>query len=124
MLWMKKLPKYQEGNGLGGLSYSLLFDDNNYYFVYLDNIKNLNLGLNETPEKHVDGRGGYLTAYKVDVSTGDVEKSSIFNTAEVNNMSLHQFQVDRVVKIGDKEFAVEFYKKRNEDVMVKVKFTE
>ncbi len=84
----------------------------------------MNLGLNETPNKHVDGRGGYLTVYKVNITTGDVGKLSIFNTADVNNMSLYQFRVDRVVKIGDKEFAIEFYKKGKEDVMFKVKLSE
>ena len=46
------------------------------------------------------------------------------NTADVNEMSLYQFNTGRIVELSDNEFAVEFYKKKKEDVMVKVTLNE
>jgi len=65
-----------------------------------------------------------LTGFKVDDATGDLTKISIFNTADVNEMSLYQFNTGRIVELSDNEFAVEFYKKKKEDVMVKVTLNE
>lgn len=125
LAWMKKLPKRQSGGaGRGGMSYFLMTGKNSHYVLFLDNVKNMEIGINDYPAAHSDGRGGYLTGFKVDDETGELTKISIFNTLDVNEMRLYQFMTSRIVKLNENEFAVEFYKKKKEDVMVKVTLTE
>lgn len=97
---------------------------NNMYFVFLDNIKNLEIDINTVPARHSDGRGGYLTAYQVSNESGETKKLSIFDTKSVNDISLYQFTTRRIVDLNDNEFAVEFYKKGKEDVIFKITLAE
>jgi len=132
--WMKKIPKRQFGKPKmgqiydgsktfqGGMSYSYFHTNGNHYLVYLDNVKNINLPLDKIPALHIDGMGGYLTAYKVNDATGDVSKGSILDTRKVKGrLAVHQFSNNRVVKTAEDEFIVEVYKKKKEDVLIKVK---
>lgn len=123
LAWMRKLPKRQVGgNGRGGMGIKHMTIDGNHYFVYLDNVKNIDLALDKRPAVHRDGRGGFLTAYRLSDETGAVKKVSIFNTLEVNDKyKLYQFQTRRMVPVSENEFVVEFYKKQKEDVMIKIK---
>lgn len=78
--WFCKIPKSQRGtNGRGTMSYKLISDSTGYYFLYLDNLKNLNLGEGETPKTHVDGLGGQVFVSKID-NAGKVKKEVVFNT--------------------------------------------
>lgn len=121
LAWMKKIPKIQKGsNGLGGMSYKYMFANGNHHLLFLDNVKNHNLPLNVNPARHTDGKGGYFTSYKIDDATGTAVNSSVFNVREMDDMTLYQFGTDRIVKTSENSFAVEFYKKKKEDVMVKV----
>jgi len=79
IVWMKKLPKNQAGTrGQGGMGVKYIKGDGAHYILYLDNVKNAKLVVGKAPTPHKDGMGGYLTAYKIDDATGDVEKHSIF----------------------------------------------
>jgi hypothetical protein len=60
----------------------------------------------------------------VDNATGALEKVSIFDTRDVNGVTLHQFAISRIVQVSDNEFALESYKKKKEDVMIKVTLSE
>lgn len=122
MTWMSKLPKKQIGSKeYGGLGYKVMLGNESIYLLFLDNIKNLQIEIDKVPKKHIDGRGGYLTAYQVPYSSGKATKLSIFDTKKVNDMELFQFATDRIVSLSDTVFAVEFYKKDKEDVMIRVK---
>ena len=121
LMWMKKLPKRQTGGSYrGGMSYFHMTGDGYQYVLFLDNVKNMDLALTEVPAGHRDGRGGYLTGFKVDNASGELEKVSIFDITDVNGIALHQFATYRIVQLSDNEFALESYKKKKEDVMVKV----
>lgn len=121
LAFMHKIPKEQVGTkGLGGMSYKYIFANNSHYFVYLDNVKNIDLPEGKTPAKHSDGKGGYLTAVKISDTDGKLKKGSIFNAREVEDFKIYQFSVDRVIKTSENTFMVEAYKKGKEDVMVKV----
>lgn len=125
--WMKKLPKRQTGGSyLGGMSYAYLNNNLNHYLIFMDNVKNIGLSVDKTPHRHDDGKGGYLTAYKINNETVDVLKSSILNTEKLegNNMSLYEFTKQRVIQISEDEFIVEFHKKKKQDVLIKVKIKE
>ncbi|RYD69526.1 MAG: hypothetical protein EOP53_27020 [Sphingobacteriales bacterium] len=122
LAWITKIPKKQVGRkNPGGMSYKHLFANNKHYFLFLDNVKNYNLPPDEEPSKHSDGMGGYLTSYKVDDITGERENSSVFNVRDIEEMTIYQFATNRIVKTGEDEFIVEVYKKKKEDVMIKVK---
>jgi hypothetical protein len=122
LAWMKKLPKKQVGlKGIGGMSYKHFFANNNHYLVFLDNVKNFNLPVDKTPALHSDGQGGYFTSYKNNDATGESVNSSIFNVRDIDDMTIYQFGINRILKTGEDEFAVEVYKKKTEDVMIKVK---
>jgi len=119
--WMNKIPKTQKGSrGQGGMSYKHFYANNNHYLVFLDNVKNIDLPIDKIPAMHSDGQGGYLTAVKISDEDGVSKKASIFNGRELNDFQMHQFSVDRILKTSENSFMLEIYKKKKEDVMIKV----
>ncbi|MDQ3049405.1 MAG: hypothetical protein M3Q95_00820 [Bacteroidota bacterium] len=125
LAWMRRLPKNQYGTrNPGGLSYKNINSQNHQYYLFLDNLKNLNLPIDQVPARHIDGAGGILTAYKIDEQTGEVSKVSIFDMKNVNGTELFQFATSRILKVSPTDFMVETYKKNKEDVMVKISLTE
>ena len=79
MAWVKKIPKNQEGKrGRGGMSFKYFWYNGDNYFLYLDNIKNLNLTPDKVPARHLDGAGGYFTVCKLD-KDGNMTKGKLFN---------------------------------------------
>ena len=122
LLWMKKIPKKQIGRrGKGGMSYTHFNANGNHYLIYLDNVKNFNLPLDKIPALHSDGQGGYLTAVKINDKTGELIKGSILDFRQIKGgIVAYQFNTDRIVKIKENEFFVEVYKKKKEDVFLKV----
>ena len=122
LLWMNKFPKNQiGGNGRGGMGYYLITTGTTDYLLFLDNVNNIQLPINKFPKAHKDGAGGYLTGFKVDRETGETEKVSLFDTRNAKGTELFQFNTGRIVKVNDKTFSVECYKKKKEDVMVTIK---
>jgi len=119
--WMKRIPKNQKGNiGLGGMSFNYFNANNNHYLVYLDNIKNIDLPLDKEPAQHSDGKGGYLTVVKIADSDGTLKKESILNAREIEDFEIYQYSTNRVFKTSQDSFMFEAYKKKKEDVMIKV----
>lgn len=119
--WMNKIPKMQKGSrGQGGMSYKYFNANNSHYIVYLDNIKNINLPFDKKPALHSDGQGGYLTAVKIPDADGISKKASVFNGRDIEDFQMHQFSVNRVLKTGENSFMLEIYKKKKEDVLIKV----
>ena len=121
LAWMKKLPKRQTGmRGRGGMSYKYIKASREHYFLFLDNEKNKDLPLDKVPAIHQDGQGGFLTAYKIDDVTGETKKMSILDTRNVKGTEVFQFMPSRIVATGKREFVFEVYKKKKEDILVKV----
>lgn len=119
--WMKKIPKYQQSyRGTDGLSFKYLNVNSNHYIIYLDNVKNLNLPLDKTPEKHTNKMGGYLTAVKISDIDGSMTKEALINLRNVNEFQLDQFSPYKVFKVNDNIFMFEANKKNKEDVMIKI----
>lgn len=122
LVWMRKLPKRQRGSrSPGGMGFKYMAIDGKHYVVYLDNIKNKDLKLDQSPTMHRDGKGGFLTAYAIDNETGKVSKVSIFDTLDLKGYKAYQFSTNRILPVSKDEFIIEFYKKKKEDLMVKVK---
>lgn len=122
LAWMNKIPKHQVGgNGLGGMSYTYLSSLNAHYLLFLDHVKNMELAENKYPHVHNDGHGGYLTSYKISDVSGEVTKGSVFDTRNLTeDFNAHQFSTNRVIKTSDSEFLIEVYKKKKEDVLIKI----
>lgn len=135
---MKKLPKSQRfvtsstgmGFGIGfttsfkrngpDLSYKYMSTGKDHYLLYLDNIKNLDLPLNKYPATHASGKGGFLTAYKINDASGDVSKLSLFDLKDVKGIPVYQFTTSRIVQPNDKEIIVELYKKQKQDILLRI----
>lgn len=122
LAWMNKIPKRQVGtSSLGGMSYTYLSTSSDHYLLFLDNVKNMELAKDKYPHRHSNGKGGYFTSYKIHDASGEVTKSSVFDTRNLtDDFNAHQFSTDRVIKTSDSQFIVEVYKKGKEDVLVKV----
>ena len=121
LAWINDLPKIQTGrSGRGGMSFEYFYNNENHYCMFLDNINNLGRKIGDPHEGHRDGAGGFFTSYKINHQSGDVEKVSLFDTRDVRGIDVFQFQVDRIVQISPTEFVVEVYKKKKEDILIKV----
>jgi hypothetical protein len=84
--WVRKIPKRQRGsNGTGTMSFKLVSDATGYYFLYLDNLKNLKIAENEEPRLHVDGFGGQVIVSKL-TKDGTISKELLFDTREQDIM--------------------------------------
>jgi hypothetical protein len=120
--WMKKLPKRQTGGrGIGSMSYKYLRSGNSHYFLFLDNEKNRDLSVDKLPANHTDGQGGFLTAYKVDDINASIEKVYVLDTRDIKGEEVFQFMTSRIIPTGSKEYVFEAYKKKKEDILIKVK---
>ncbi len=123
--WMKKLPKRQFGTtGKGGMGISYLEGNGAHYILFLDNVKNANIDSDDVPDTHVDGKGGYLTAYKVDDATGNFSKHTLYNSLEVNKVRTYQFQTSRILEALDDVLLVEVYAKGKKDMMIKMELVQ
>ena len=121
LAWMKKLPKRQMGGTVvGGMSYRYFVGSENHYFMFLDNENNINLSKDEVPAKHMDGAGGFLTAYKVNDDSGEVSKIQLADTRNVNGIEVYQFAPHRMMATDVNTLVFEVYKKKKEDILVKV----
>lgn len=123
--WMRKLPKHQFGtNGKGGMSYKYMRAGNSHYFLYLDNEENMELPLNKIPARHADGNRGFLTAYTIYNGSGEVRKTSILDTQDIDGMKVYQFLTSRILPLTSDTFVFEVYKKNKEDILVRVQLKE
>ncbi|RYG02612.1 MAG: hypothetical protein EOO02_10205 [Chitinophagaceae bacterium] len=84
--WLRKIPKRQKGmRGRGTMGFKLINDETGYYFLYLDNLKNLNITEDQAPAYHSDGKGGQVMVTKIDMK-GAMTKELLFDTREEDIM--------------------------------------
>lgn len=84
--WLRKVPKKQKGsNGRRTMGFKLVSDATGYYFLYLDNKRNLELEEDEAPKYHVDGFGGQVMVSKLD-NKGELSREIVFDTREEDVM--------------------------------------
>ena len=121
LAWITRIPKHQKGARIpGGMSYSMMGTDNHLYLLYLDHIKNNDLEIDKEPAVHIDGQGGFLTSSKINFETGELSKENLFDMRKVNGIPVYQFSTDRVLNLSQSQIAVEVYKKKKQDVWIKV----
>ncbi|HRO41529.1 MAG TPA: hypothetical protein PL009_01750 [Flavipsychrobacter sp.] len=104
--WVTKVPKLQHGinSGLAGMSFKLFPHNNNQYIFFMDNMKNIDLPVDEAPKQHVDGRGGVLMVVKID-ENGKKSKAKIFDVREEDkNLIVSNFSTVGIDKIVARAF--------------------
>jgi hypothetical protein len=121
--WMKKIPKRQSSGSPGVNAYKYMRTDKSYGFIFLDSDKNDNLPMDQFPAAAGGGETS-LTAYLLDEETGVPKRLKILNMKDVQGMEVYQFYPDRILPIDGQTFVIEFYKKKKEDLMVRVTLTE
>ncbi|MEO6718957.1 MAG: hypothetical protein ABIN67_01285 [Ferruginibacter sp.] len=93
--WLRKIPKKQRGGGgRGTMGFKFISDASGYYFLYLDNLKNMEISEDEAPKAHIDGFGGQVVVSKLD-SQGALTKELVFNTREEEIM-IYPADFDRI----------------------------
>ncbi len=121
VVWLKKLPKNQAGlRGQGGMGTKYMRGKDAHYVMFLDNVKNANLSMDKAPAPHKDGAGGFLTAYKINDVTGEVEKHSILDVKNLKGTEIHQFNPSRIFDVSEGIFLLETYIKGKKDMMAKI----
>ncbi|HMG81993.1 MAG TPA: hypothetical protein VK559_03080 [Ferruginibacter sp.] len=83
--WVRKVPKRQKGEGTETLGFKLVVDASGYYFLFLDNKKNMDLADNEVPKYHENGAGGQVVVAKLD-NDGNLSKELLFDTRDEDVM--------------------------------------
>ena len=95
--WLRKIPKKQRGsttsygwavnyNLPGTMGFKLVTDATGFYFLYLDNKKNMDIQEDEVPKYHVDGAGGQVVISKLDNAGVITNKELLFDTREEDVM--------------------------------------
>ncbi len=125
LAWQKKLPKNQAAlankyESVGGLGMSYIQGEGAHYLIFADNRKNAKLTMDKPAEPHKGGFGGYLTAYKIDDDTGEIEKHLILDLTDIKGVKAYQFYVTRIFEAMDKTFLLEVYIKGKKDMVVKM----
>ena len=64
------------------MGFKLVSDATGYYFLYLDNKKNMDITEDEVPKYHVDGAGGQVVVSKLDNAGVITNKELLFDTRE------------------------------------------
>ncbi len=123
--WMKRLPKRQYMGGAGyGKSYKLISRSTHDYIIFLDHEENKDLKLEEITAKPWTSSGTVLTAYKVSKSNGQSDKIILLDTKDYNGKAVYRLAAERIVEASATEIAFEAYKKKNEDIVIKIKGVE
>lgn len=121
--WMLRLPKEQTGALYNGALGSKFFSQGaKSYFLFMDAPGNAGLPQGKKPSTYYEGREGILSAYEVNDEDGSYKRTTILNDEKLNNMSIEQFSFSRLVLSGVNSFIFEAYKKKKEDVLIKVSF--
>ena len=84
----------------------------------------MNLPTDKRPHVHSSKAGGFLTAYIINDQTGEMVRKTVLNTRDVNGKEVYQFSPTRILHTNDEEFVVEVYKKKKEDILIKVAHSE
>ncbi|MFT4679676.1 MAG: hypothetical protein ACI9RU_002267 [Litorivivens sp.] len=122
--WVRRLPKTQiaEHTLKNGCGIKYASSPTGHYVLFLDNVNNAEIGPDDVPASHKDGKGGFLTAYKIADESGESEKYTIANILDINGTEAHQFAPSRIFKVDESVFLLEMYIKGKKDNMVKMEF--
>jgi len=78
--WLRKVPKDQRGPSTATFGFKLITDGSDYYFLYLDNRKNIDITEDDAPKSY-GGGGGDVMVSKLD-KDGNLTKELLFDTKD------------------------------------------
>lgn len=116
--WMGKLPR----NHKGITSYKYFETSDAYCLLYLDNIKNENLKTDEAPQRHVKGKGGILTLFKLNKENGNFSRKALIDLRNVEGYEIQNFSSEKVLNIGDNQIMFEAQLKGKGTSMIRVQY--
>jgi hypothetical protein len=120
VVWINKIPK----NEIDVKSYWNVISNNNYYFIFVDDIHNINLPLNKNPDASFGGHDEYMSIMKISDSNGSVSKGEIFNNEDFKNYDIKKYMTNykKPFKISENEILLGINQTKNGsgDVVVKV----
>jgi len=121
LLWMIKLPKTQIGI-MGTYSIGMKYIPNGAYsyVVFMDNKKNVDITKESTPHDYIDGFEGYLSAYKINMSSGDYSRQTIVDIKDINGLSIHKLSVSEMVNVSDRAYLLEGEVKQKNNLLLKL----
>ncbi|MEO8515266.1 MAG: hypothetical protein ABI426_00905 [Flavobacterium sp.] len=120
VVWTKRIPK----NELTVPTCSYFNSNGNYYFVFVDDIHNINLPLNKKPGIAYGGHDEFMSVVKVSDLDGTVSKGAIFDNESFKNYDVKKYMLyyRYPFKISENEIMFKIHKTKGEsgDVMIKV----
>ncbi|MFT5645945.1 MAG: hypothetical protein ACI976_000621 [Aureispira sp.] len=89
------------------LQYSYRYEDGNHYLFFKDVLK--------------EYKGKMLCIYRINDSSGASKYTIGFNTDKIDKQKIYHIEPKKIVFLGDQQFGVEAYKKKEGDFMIKIK---
>lgn len=121
IIWMTKIPKKMKGTiymSTPGYIYTNV-DENHYFFIHEDRDNEVLDDNGEIIRERTEHHGNF-SLFKVNSNTGKLSKHIIFDMMDVKGVKTYNLRMDRLMWISDNEFVLECYKKKKEDIMIKV----
>lgn len=120
VVWLNKIPKKE----VDVKSSWYVNSNNNYYFIFVDDIHNINLPLDKNPDAAFGGHDEYMSVVKISDLDGSVNGGEIFNNMDFKNYDIKKYMLQRhhLFKISENEIVFEINQTNNSsgDVIVKV----
>ncbi|MDQ8011746.1 MAG: hypothetical protein REI96_04815 [Flavobacterium nitrogenifigens] len=120
LVWLNKIPKKE----VDVKSSWYVNSNNNYYFIFVDDMHNINLPLDKNPDAAFGGHDEYMSVVKISDSDGSVNGGEIFNNMDFKNYDIKKYMLKRnyPFKISENEIVFEINQTNNSsgDVIVKV----
>jgi len=110
MLWFNQLPKNQYGRkGKQTMSYQTLQFGSYYYVLLWEKFGNLYKSTGDYAKLLDTGKREYLflATYKINTTTGKVEKLPVVNSLEVDRYRLSNFKMDKAVLVNESDIIFE-----------------
>lgn len=121
VIWMRKIPKRQVGGEEQGYMSFMYFSHNdNHYILFYDNPENLNLNTVAMPGRTIDQDKADLVGYRINDANGNLEKSLILKTNNVDGISLNHIAMKNGVRISPDDFVLETLGKKNKDLLIRI----
>jgi hypothetical protein len=122
--WIYKLPKKQyNGEGyIGQLSCKYARSKDYHYVFFMDHPNNSEAYDLEAKVHFFNDPGhGYLVAYKVADETGQISKHRVLDIDSVHGHKVGHLSMNKLHQVSGNELIMEVYKKKKEDVILKIK---
>lgn len=122
--WTKKISKSQvaksEKNNILSFYYSNA--NKNHYLFFLDNIKNIDLPLEDMPAIYGERPDVYLAAYKIADSNGEITKTAVMQPEIIKGFYLDTFIIKKMYKTDENSFQLETLNRENKKENFMMKF--